>query len=41
MTGENPQKSAIRTIELDVPENEVLYTVKERVATVMLNRPDG
>ena len=40
MTGENTQKSAIRTIELDVPENEVLYSIKDRVATVKLNRPD-
>ena len=39
MTGENAQK-AIRTIALDVPENEVLYTIKDRVATVMLNRPE-
>lgn len=28
------------TIPLDVPENEVLYTIKDRVATIMLNRPD-
>ena len=40
MTGENQQNSAARTIPLDVPENEVLYTIKDRVATVMLNRPD-
>jgi enoyl-CoA hydratase/carnithine racemase len=32
--------SAARTIDLDVPENEVLYTIKDRVATVMLNRPE-
>ena len=25
------------TVDLDVPENEVLYTIKDRVATVMLN----
>ena len=40
MTGENQQHSAARTIALDVPENEVLYSIKDRVATVMLNRPD-
>lgn len=40
MTGENPQRSATRAIPLDVPENEVLYTIKDRVATVMLNRPE-
>lgn len=28
------------TIDLDVPENEVLYAVSDRVATVTLNRPD-
>lgn len=39
MTGESAQ-TATRTVDLDVPENEVLYTVKNRVATVTLNRPD-
>jgi enoyl-CoA hydratase/carnithine racemase len=39
MTGESAH-TATRTIALDVPENEVLYTIKDRVATVMLNRPD-
>ena len=40
MTGESAQNSATRTIDLDVPENEVLYSIKDRVATVMLNRPE-
>jgi enoyl-CoA hydratase/carnithine racemase len=40
VTGENPQQSDTRSIALDVPENEVLYSIKDRVATVMLNRPD-
>lgn len=28
------------TVDLDVPENEVLYSVTDRVATITLNRPD-
>lgn len=40
MTGENPQSPAARTTELDVPDNEVLYSIRDRVATVMLNRPE-
>ena len=32
--------STAETVDLDVPENEVLYTIKDRVATVTLNRPD-
>ncbi len=35
-----PDNGAIRSVELDVPENEVLFTIKDRVGTVMINRPD-
>ena len=34
------EASTTRTIDLEVPDNEVLYAIKERVATVTLNRPE-
>ena len=34
------EASTTRTIDLEVPDNEVLYAVKDRVATITLNRPD-
>ena len=32
--------STTKTIDLDVPDNEVLYSTRDRVATVTLNRPE-
>lgn len=32
--------STTRTIDLGVPDNEVLYSVRDRVATITLNRPE-
>jgi enoyl-CoA hydratase/carnithine racemase len=32
--------STTRTIDLDVPDNEVLYSTTDRVATITLNRPE-
>jgi enoyl-CoA hydratase/carnithine racemase len=32
--------STTKTIDLEVPENEVLYSIKDRVATITLNRPE-
>ncbi len=34
------EASTTRTIDLEVPDNEVLYAIKERVATITLNRPE-
>src|SRR5579864_3272660 len=32
--------STTKTIDLEVPDNEVLYAIKDRVATITLNRPE-
>src|SRR5437868_7983839 len=32
--------STAKTIDLDVPDNEVLYSARDRVATITLNRPE-
>jgi enoyl-CoA hydratase/carnithine racemase len=40
MTGTAADDTPAQFFELDVPDREVLYSVKDRVATVMLNRPD-
>jgi enoyl-CoA hydratase/carnithine racemase len=32
--------SPTRTIDLEVPDNEVLYSIRDRVATITLNRPE-
>jgi enoyl-CoA hydratase/carnithine racemase len=32
--------STTRKIDLDVPDNEVLYEIRDRVATITLNRPE-
>ena len=34
------EAASTRTIDLDVPDNEVLYSLTDRVATITLNRPE-